>query len=418
MSAPHRVVVTGVGVVSPVGNDVETAWENLLAGKSGIAEITQIDCRELPVKIGGEVKDFDAKERIGGKEVNRMDRCQLFGAAAADEALAQAELGRDFPDAMDPTRVGVLVGSGIGGILTYEKNYDMFLSRGPRRVSPFLVPMLCSNLIPGNIAIRHGLKGVNFTHVSACATASTALGEAYRTIKHGYADAILAGGAEAALSPVTIAGFANMKALSTSNDRGSTASRPFDKRRDGFVIAEGSGVVVLESLESARKRGVEILGELIGYGATCDAFHQTAPSEGGEGIVRAMRQALDEGGANPEDVLYVNAHGTSTPFNDKHESMALRTVFGDHADTLCISSTKSMSGHMLGASGGLEAVACLLGLRQGRVHPTAHYEVPDPDCPLDYVPNEARELEHQYALSNSMGFGGQNASLLFRRFDG
>lgn len=417
MTDRRRVVITGVGVVSPVGNDAPSAWSNLLAGRSGIGPITNFPADELPVRIAGEVKGFDAAARVGGKDANRMDRCQLFGVAAADEALAQAKLGRGYEGALDPARVGVYMGSGIGGILTYEMNYDKFLSRGPRRVSPFLVPMLCSNLIPGNIAIRHGLKGPNMTHVTACATASNALGEAVRAIRHGYVDALVAGGAEAAISPVTVAGFANMKALSTSNARGATASRPFDKTRDGFVIAEGAGALVLESYESAASRGVEILGEIAGYGATCDAFHQTAPSEGGEGVVRAMRAALAEAGVAPDEVGYVNAHGTSTPFNDKHESAALATVFGDHAPALAVSSTKSMSGHMLGASGALEAIACVMGLRDGRVHPTAHLETPDPDCPLDYVPGGARDLPHRYAVSNSMGFGGQNASLLFRRVD-
>lgn len=417
MTATHRVVITGMGVLAPVGNDVESAWGNLLAGRSGIAGITHIDVSQLPVKIAGEVKDFDPAVRIGGKEINRMDSCALYGAAAADEALSQAKLGKDHPGGWDPDRVGVYMGSGIGGILSYEKNYDAFLAKGTRRVSPFLVPMLCANLVPGNIAIRHGLKGPNFTHVSACATASTAIGEAFRCLKHGYADVLVAGGAESAISPLTISGFANMKALSTSNERGSAASRPFDRTRDGFVIAEGAGALVLETLESATRRGVPVLGEVIGYGATCDAYHQTAPSEGGEGIVRAMRAALQEAGIGPGEVAYVNAHGTSTPFNDKHETMAIKSVFGDHATRLCVSSTKSMSGHMLGASGALEAMACVKGLIDQRVHPTAHLEEPDPECDLDYVPGEARELSHGYAISNSMGFGGQNASLLFKRWD-
>jgi 3-oxoacyl-[acyl-carrier-protein] synthase II len=309
------------------------------------------------------------------------------------------------------------MGSGIGGILSYEHNYDVFLSRGPRRVSPFLVPMLCSNLVPGNVAIRHGLKGPNFTHVSACATGTTAIGEAFRCIKHGYADILLAGGAEAAITGLTISGFARMRALSTSNDRGAAASRPFDRKRDGFVIAEGAAALVLESLESAQRRGVEILGEVLGYGATCDAFHQTAPAEGGAGIVRAMQLAFEEGKAQPQQVGYVNAHGTSTPFNDKHETTAIRTVFQSHADQLLVSSTKSMSGHMLGASGAMEAVACIKGLQEGRVPPTINLEEPDPDCDLNYVPSESQALDHNHVISNSMGFGGQNASLLLKRWD-
>lgn len=413
----QRVVITGVGVVSPVGNDAASAWSSLLAGTSGIGPVTRFNASELPVRIAGEVKGFDPAERIGGKEINRMDLSQLYGLAASDEALAQARLGREHPEGWDPLRVGVYMGSGIGGILSYEHNYDVFLSRGPRRVSPFLVPMLCSNLIPGNIAIRHNFKGPNLSHVTACATASSALGEAYRAIKHGYADVLVAGGAESAITGLTISGFARMRALSTSNERGQAASRPFDRRRDGFVIAEGAAALVLESLESAQRRGVPVLAEICGYGATCDAFHQTAPAEGGEGIVRAMRMALDENGARPEQVGYVNAHGTSTPFNDKHETAAIRTVFADHADQLAVSSTKSMSGHMLGASGALEAVACVLGLGQGKVHPTINLDDPDPDCDLDYVPGEARALDHEYAVSNSMGFGGQNASLLFKRWD-
>lgn len=418
MGATHRVVITGMGIVSPLGSTAAESWDSLVQGRSGIGPIQQFDPKDIAVRIAGEVLDFDASERVGGKDVNRMDRCQLFGIGAADEALSQAKLGRDFPDAIDPTRIGVYMGSGIGGILTYEKNYDNFLKRGPRRVSPFLVPMLCSNLVSGNIAIRHGLKGANFTHVSACATASTALGEAFRAIKHGYVDILVAGGAEAAISPLTVSGFANMKALSTSNDRGAAASRPFDKDRDGFVIAEGAGALVLESLESAQRRGVEVLAEIVGYGATCDAFHQTAPAEGGEGIVRAMRLALEEGGLTPDQVGYINAHGTSTPFNDKHETQALKTVLGDRAPKVPVSSTKSMSGHMLGASGALEAFACIQSLQKKIVHPTINYETPDPDCDLDYIPNQAREHDFDLALSNSMGFGGQNASLALKRFQG
>ncbi len=419
MALPHRVVVTGLGVVSPVGNDVATVWSNLLAARSGIGPLAHVDTTGLAVTIGGEVRGFDPERDIGGKDINRMDPCQHFGVAAADQAIAQARIGRDHQaSGWDPNRVGVYLGSGIGGVQSWEKNFLAFQQKGARRVSPFLVPMMVSNLIPGNVAIRHGFKGVNFSHVSACATASTAIGEAFRAIRHGFADVVVSGGSEAAITPMTISGFANMKALSGSSHLGAAASRPFDRGRDGFVIAEGAGALILESLESATRRGVEILGEVVGYGATCDAYHQTAPAEGGEGIVRAILLALAEAGIGPDRIGYVNAHGTSTPFNDKHETLALKTALGEHAHRIPVSSTKSMSGHMLGASGALEAIACVLGLREQRIHPTANYSEADPECDLDYVPNEAREHRHEYALSNSMGFGGQNAALVFRRFGG
>lgn len=418
MSQHPRVVITGLGAVTPLGLDVASTWQGLLEGRSGIGPITRFDATEIPVKIAGEVKGFDASEVIGGKEVLRMDPCQQYGVAAADQALAQAGLGKDHPGAVDPERFGCYVGSGIGGIHTWDANTRSLIDKGPRRVSPFMVPAMISNLVPGNIAIRHDAKGPNFAHSSACATATTSIGEAFVALRAGLADVMVAGGAEAAVEPLPICGFARMKALSTSNDRGASASRPFDQTRDGFVIAEGAAVVVLETLEHAQARGAEILAELVGYASTCDAHHQTAPPPDAAGIRRAIQLCLAQAEISAADVGYVNAHGTSTPFNDKTETIALHAAFGEHAPNLAISSTKSMTGHMLGASGGVEAIACIEGLRAQRVHPTAHLETPDPECDLDYVPGQARDLSHTHAISNSMGFGGQNAALLFRRWDG
>lgn len=413
----RRVVVTGMGVIAPNGVGLKSFWEAVSTGKSGIKEISSFDPEQHSVKWAGEIRDFDAADHMDKRAARRLDRVAQFAMVCADEAVAMARLGVDHPGAADPDRIGVMVGSGIGGILTLEENARVYQAKGPRRVSPFMIPMLISNLIPGNISIRHGFKGPNFCHVSACATGAHSIGEAFRCIQCGDADIVVTGGVEGAITPLTVAGFANMKALSTANELGPGMSRPFDRERDGFVIAEGGACLVLETLESARKRGIEILGELVGYGATSDAHHITAPADGGEGIVRAMRLAMSAAGLEPEDVGYVNAHGTSTPFNDKHETMAMKTVFGDWAAKLPISSTKSMTGHLLGGAGAVEAVVSLMVLREDLLPPTINYETPDPDCDLDYVPNEARRAHVDVVMSNSMGFGGQNACLIVRRFE-
>jgi len=414
----RRVVVTGLGAIGPNGVGVETVWKNLVAGVSGVGAIQSFDCSNHSVKVAGEVTDFDPTAFIDVRECKRLDRVSQFAHVVPDEALAAAHLARGFDGAVDGCRVGVIFGSGIGGIHTLEEQHDTLRDRGPRRVSPLMIPMLITNIIPGNISIRHGFKGPNFAIVSACATATHAIGEALFCILNDRADVVVTGGTEGAITPLTVAGFANMKALSTRNDLGSKASAPFDRLRDGFVIGEGGGCLVLEELEHARRRGATIYAEVVGYGATCDAHHITAPAEGGEGIVRAMRLALDMARLEPAAVEYVNAHGTSTPHNDKHETIALKTVFGERAYRIPVSSTKSMVGHLLGGAGAIEAVATVKTLHSGVVHPTLNLENPDPDCDLDYVTEGSREVGVACAVSNSMGFGGQNASLVFRKFDG
>jgi 3-oxoacyl-[acyl-carrier-protein] synthase II len=415
---PRRVVVTGLGVVSPNGMGAEEAWKNLLAGVSGIAPIASFDTSAHTVKIAAEVKNWDATKFIEGREVNRLDRAAQLAIVAADEACRQARIGRESTRDYDPERTGCLLSSGIGGILTLEETALQYPEKGPRRVSPFMIPKLIINTIPGNIAIRHDFRGPNFALVSACATGAHSIGEAFRQIRWNYADIVVAGGAEGAITPLTVAGFQNMKALSTRNELGGAASSPFDKDRDGFVIAEGAACLVLEELSSAVRRNVPILAEVVGYGATCDAFHITAPKEGGEGIVKAMRIALTEAQIGSGEVGYINAHGTSTPFNDKHETIALKTVFGERAYSIPVSSTKSMVGHLLGAAGAIGAFVCVKTLQEGKIHPTTNLKVPDPECDLDYVPNESRTASVDYTVANSMGFGGQNASLVLKRFEG
>lgn len=415
---PRRVVVTGLGLLTPVGLEVAESWSNLLNGVSGIGPISHFDTSDHSVKIAGEVTGFDPIAALGGKEARRLDRCAQLAYVAADQALEWAHLDIKSGQAMDAERAGVFVGSGIGGVRSLEDQAEILRTRGPRRVSPFMIPMLISNLISGGISIRHGIRGPTMCHVSACATGNHAIGEAFRTLKWGYADAIVCGGSEAAVTPLTVAGFANMKALSTSNERGSAACRPFDRLRDGFIIAEGAGCLVLEALDHARNRGAPILAELRGYGATSDAHHITAPAEGGEGIVRAMRHALEEACLEPQAIGYINAHGTSTPYNDRNETLAYKTVFGAHARNLAISSTKSMTGHLLGGAGAVEAIFSVLALRDGAIPPTVNYEEPDPECDLDYVPNVMREKKLRHVMSNAMGFGGQNASLVFSSFEG
>ena len=409
----ERVVVTGLGVISPLGNTPSELFDNLLAGKSGLNRIQAFDPGDLSTQIAGEVLDLDLNEHFGIKDQKRYDRYSQFAMLAADQAIKQSGLMDSSPD---PLRIGVYVGSGIGGIQTLESTHEKFLSKGPRSVSPFFISNLISNMAGGNIAIRHGLQGTNFCMTSACATGTHCIGEAFKEIRSGGQDAMIAGGAESSLTPLTVAGFSNMKAMSKNNDNPQSASRPYDLHRDGFVMGEGAGVIVLESLTHARARGAQILAEIIGYGATCDAHHITAVAPGGEGVVRAANIALKQAQISPEDVDYINSHGTSTPIGDRFETEFIKTVFGDHAHDLCISSTKSMIGHLLGAAGGVESVVSVLSLLKGAVHPTLNLENPDPDCDLDYIPGEARSKSIEVVLKNSMGFGGHNAVLLFRKF--
>ena len=413
----RRVVITGTGLVTPVGLDVQESWAALLGGRSGAGPITQFDASGHAVRFACEVKDFDPGQYIERKEVKRTDRFSQFAIATAVQAMREAGLDDTF-QTLDSERFGVIVGSGIGGIHTFEEQHARIMEKGPGRVSPFFVPMFISDIAAGLVSIRYNAKGPNYCTVSACASGAHAVGNAFRSIKHGEADVMLAGGTEASITGLTVAGFANMTALSTRNDSPETASRPFDATRDGFVLGEGAGMVVLEELEHARARGATIIAEIVGYGQTADAYHITAPAEGGEGAVRAMRAALREAGAGPESVGYVNAHGTSTPANDKNESAAIRTVLGDHARDVIVGSTKSMTGHTLGAAGGVEGVISALVCRHGKIPPTINYTTPDPDCDLNYGTDGATERPVDLAPSNSFGFGGHNVCLAFRRFDG
>ncbi|KLU40632.1 MAG: 3-oxoacyl-ACP synthase [Peptococcaceae bacterium 1109] len=410
----RRVVVTGIGAVTPLGNKQEL-WENVLAGVSGAGPITHFDASEFPVQIGCEVKDFDPTKYMDRREARRMDRfCQL-AVAAAQESLTDA--GLEIDDS-NRDRVGVLVGSGIGGIGTLEQQAKVLMEKGVDRVSPFFVPMLIPDIASGMIAIITGARGPNSCTVTACATGTHAVGDAFRIVARGGADVMLAGGAEAALSPLGVSGFISARALSTRNDAPHKASRPFDRERDGFVMGEGAGVLVLESLDHALARGAHIYGEIVGYGATSDAYHITQPAPGGEGAQRAMREAMKDAGIDPGDIQYINAHGTSTLYNDKYESQAIRAVFQEHAETVAVSSTKSLTGHLLGAAGAVEAGICLMALENQIVPGTYNYEFPDPECDLDYVPNAARPMELRYAMSNSFGFGGHNGVLIMKRWEG
>ncbi|MGH2447760.1 MAG: beta-ketoacyl-ACP synthase II [Chloroflexota bacterium] len=407
-----RIVVTGMGCVSPLGNDVETTWCSMRRGLSGIGPITRFDASNLPVRIAGEATTFDPSSILDRREVRRMDRFQHMAYAAGAEAVAMSGYQITADNA---NRTGVLVGSGIGGIQTLTEQIKVLESRGASRVSPFLIPMMIIDLAAGKLSILLGAKGPNFSTVSACASGAHAIGEAAEIIRRGQADVMIAGGAEAGLVEIGVAGFAAMRALSTRNDEPELASRPFDLKRDGFVMAEGAGIVVLEEFEAARQRGARILAELVGYGSSGDASHVTDPAPGGEGAARAMQAALDDALLPPEEIQYLNAHGTSTMVGDIAETEAIKSVFGDHAGNLAISSTKSMTGHLMGAAGGLEAVVCIQALRDGFVPPTINYENPDPECDLDYVPNVGRPMNLTSAMSNSFGFGGHNASLIFRR---
>jgi 3-oxoacyl-[acyl-carrier-protein] synthase II len=409
----RRVVVTGMGALTPVGLDVASTWEAIVHGRSGIAPIQRFETGDLDVRIGGEVKDFDPTHYLDRKEARRMDRFLQLGLVAAQEAMRDARL-RIGPDLAE--QVGVLVGSGIGGISTIVDAAITLHTRGPDRVGPFVVPMMLSDMLAGMIAIQTGAKGPNFAVASACATAGHALGEATEMIRRGDAEIMIAGGAEAPVTRIGLAAFDSMRALSRRNHEPERASRPFDAERDGFVLAEAAGILVLENLEHATRRDAHIYAEITGYGATADAYHITAPSEGGEGAARAMRAALRRAGLQPADIGYINAHGTSTPHNDRTESQAIRTVFGDQAPP--VSSTKSMTGHLIGASGAVEAIICIKTILEGCLPPTINYEHPDPDCDLDYVPNVARPKRVKAVLSNSLGFGGHNTTLIVSRFEG
>ena len=411
----RRVVVTGVGLVIPAGIGTESAWKNICEGRSGIGPLTRFDPNGFETKIAGEVKGFNPEAYIEKKEIKKMDLFVQYALAATREALEDSQL-KITPENCD--RTGVIVGTGLGGLPTLEKYHQILLEKGPSRISPFFIPMLIANLASGQIAIHFGAKGPNTCVVTACATGAHCIGDAFRAIVYGDAEAIIAGGTEANISPLSIAGFNAMKALSTRNEEPEKACRPFEKNRDGFVVAEGAGILILEELEFALKRGAKIYGELIGYGYTGDAYHITAPSPEGEGAARCMRMAIKDAGLRPEDIDYINAHGTSTPLNDLTETQAIKTVFGEHAKKVAISATKSMTGHLLGAAGSTEAIFTLLAIRDGIIPPTINYDVPDPECDLDYVPNVARRQTLTVVMSNAFGFGGTNATLVLRKFSG
>jgi 3-oxoacyl-[acyl-carrier-protein] synthase II len=412
----RRVVITGMGFICGSGNTKEEVWSNLLAGRSGVGSITRFDISGFPVRIASEVKNFDPLKFIEKKEVKKMDTFIHYAVAASQEAMDDSGLRVNGDD--EATRVGVFIGSGIGGFGVIEREHEKFLKGGPGKISPFFIPAAIVNLAAGQVSIRFGLKGPNSATCTACSTGAHAVGDSFKIIQRGDADAMLCGGAEAAITPMGVGGFAAMRALSTRNEDPEHASRPFEADRDGFVIGEGAGVLVLEELERARGRGAKIYAELVGYGMSSDAFHITQPSENGDGAVRVMTNAIKDAGVQPRDVHYINAHGTSTHYNDKLETMAIKKVFGDSAYAIPVSSTKSMMGHLLGAAGGVEAGIIALALHDQIVPPTANYEKPDPDCDLDYVPEGARRRPMRYALSNSFGFGGTNAALLMKRYDG
>jgi len=408
----RRVVVTGVGAVSPLGCGNSKNWDALTSGKSGIGLITRFDTSDMPVKIAGEIADFNAEEFIDKKEIKKMDLFIQYALAAAHYAMEDSGLVINEENA---ERVGVLVGAGLGGLPTIEKYHTILNESGPKKISPFFIPMLIINLAPGHISIKYGAKGPNISSVSACATSTHSIGDAYHIIKRGDADAMIAGGTESVITPLGIGGFAAMKALSDRNDDPTAASRPFDMNRDGFVMGEGAGIVILEEYESAKARCAKIYAEVVGYGLTGDAYHLTAPAPGGEGGARSMKMALNNAGISPEKVTYINAHGTSTPLGDLFETMAIKSTFGEHARKMMVSSTKSMTGHLLGAAGGIEAVYTLMAMDKSVVPPTINYTDPDPECDLDYVPNSARDASIEYAMSNNFGFGGTNATLLFKK---
>jgi 3-oxoacyl-[acyl-carrier-protein] synthase II len=409
----RRVVITGLGVVSPIGIGKQNYWDSLVSGKSGITQISKFPLEGFASKIAGEIKNFNPEDYgFSRKDIRRMDLISIFAVIAANEAMEDANIV-----IKDPYRAGVMVSSGIGGINTFEIQHSKLIERGPTRVSPFFIPMMIQNTTPGEISIRFNLKGPNFSIVSACASSTHAIGESFETIRRNDADLMVTGGAEAAISEMAVAGFSSMRALSTRNDEPEKASRPFDKERDGFVIAEGSGVIILEELEHAIKRDAKIYAEITGYGATADAYHITAPCTSGLGSAKAMEFALNKAGISINDIDYINAHGTSTPLNDKIETIAIKTLFKEHAYKLAVNSTKSMTGHLLGAAGGVEAIATVLQIQNKTLHPTINYTTKDPECDLDYVPNKARNFEIKNAISNSLGFGGHNASIVISKYE-
>jgi len=409
----RRVVVTGIGAVTPLGNSAEETWENILQGKSGVGPLTRVNSDDYPVKVAAEIKDFSIGEYVDRKEARKMDRFTHYAIAASKMALqdAKLEITADIAN-----RVGVWIGSGIGGMETFENQFETFLNRGYRRVSPFFVPMMIPDMATGQVSILTGAKGVNSCTVTACATGTNSIGDAFKVIQRGDADAMITGGAEAPITKMSIAGFCANTALSTNPDP-NTASRPFDANRDGFIIGEGAGILILEELNFALNRGANIYAEIVGYGSTGDAYHITAPAPGGEGGIRCMRQAIEDGNLLPQEIDYVNAHGTSTEYNDKYETMAIKEVFGEHAYQLAVSSTKSMTGHLLGAAGAVEAIFTILAIKESILPPTINLETPDPECDLDYVPKAARKKEINAAMSNSLGFGGHNATIVFKKFD-
>ncbi|OIJ11076.1 beta-ketoacyl-[acyl-carrier-protein] synthase II [Anaerobacillus alkalilacustris] len=409
-----RVVITGIGAVTPLGNDIFTTWEEIKKGVSGIGPLTKIDTENFNVKVAAVLKDFTPEQYMDSKEARRMARFTQLAIAASKMAVSDSgvEIGKDVA----PERIGVWIGSGIGGLDAFEEQHKKFLSKGPKRVSPFIIPMLIPDMASGRVSIELGAKGINNCSVTACASGANSIGDAYRVIQNGDVDMMVTGGTESAITEMTIAGFSNMTALSTNPDP-NTASRPFDKNRDGFVIAEGSGILILEELEHALARGAKIYGEIVGYGATGDAHHITTPAPNGEGGQRAMKLALKDANLAPEQVDYINAHGTSTHYNDLYETIAIKEVFGEHAYKLSVSSTKSMTGHMLGAAGAIEALFSLLAIKDGIIPPTINYETPDDDLDLDYVPNTAKKADVNTVISNSLGFGGHNVSLAFKKYE-
>ncbi len=407
-----RVVITGLGAITPIGNNVGEFWEAAKSGTNGVGEITKFDASGFKCRIAAEVKNFDPTAFIDKKEVKRMDQYTQYTMVAAAEAFESS--GLDMKK--DAWRRGVMTGSGIGGIQTFAEQHSVFMERGEGRVSPFFIPMMISNMGAAQVAIKYGLRGINYNVVSACASGTHAIGDAFRQIQYGSCDAVIAGGAEAAVTPLSLAGFCNMKALSTRNDDPATASRPFDAERDGFVMGEGAGYIVLEELEHAKARGANIICEMVGYGATDDAYHITSPIPGGEGGAKAMSLAIEDAGITPDKVDYINAHGTSTKYNDSFETSAIKSVFGEYANKVAVSSTKSMTGHLLGAAGGIEAIVCAKAISDGFIPPTINYKNPDPECDLDVVPNVGRKADVTYAMSNSLGFGGHNATIMFKKY--
>ena len=408
-----RVVITGMSVISPVGTGLEDFWSSLVAGKSGVGPVTRFNAEGYSTRIAAEVKGFVPEEYVDKKDARRMDRFTQFAIAAAKLAIVDAAI--DF-DRVNRDRVGVILGSGIGGLETLEEQHKVLMSRGPGRISPFFIPMMIVNMGAAQVAISFGLRGCSLITTSACASSNNAIGDSYRLLQRGEADVMICGGTEAPITPMAMAGFCSMKAMSTRNDDPQKASRPFDTGRDGFVIGEGAGLLVLETLDHARGRGAKIYGEVVGYGNSCDAYHITAPHPEGRGGAQSMQLALLDAGIKPEEVDYINAHGTSTPLGDKLETMAIKQVFGAHAYKIAVGSTKSMTGHLLGAAGGLEAVVCLMTMLKGVIPPTVNLDNPDPECDLDYVPNQARKAQVNVAMSNSFGFGGHNVTLIFKRF--